>query len=103
MAFIIYIDNDNLIELTGLNDKDGLINDATVEVTIVDTKDLEVEGIVWPLTMDPTGSNGDYEAVIDKAAEFLENTGYRAIIIVTASAGRDGKWEKKFTPQLRSA
>ena len=79
------------------------INDATPQLTIKDLAGTDVSGIVWPLAMTfVAGSSGDYEAVVDKAMQLTEHTGYRAEIVVAASGGRDGTWVRNFTAKERT-
>lgn len=99
----IYLDNDALIFLDVLTDKDGnYINDATVEATLYGSTDSEVGGATWPLTLDyVAGSDGRYEKVLDKAVGVVLNEWYRLKIVVTASGTNDGVFWKDVEARRR--
>ena len=91
---VLYIDNDMVVEVNGLQDPtdSSYQNAATVTCTIQDRAGTEVSGIGWPLSLSyVTASNGVYRATIDKAAVFAEGAQYEAIITVVSST-LDAKW-----------
>ncbi len=103
---VIFIDNDNLIELIGLKDiaLNTFVNDATVLVTLTDTAGVEVVGQSWPVTLTyVTASDGNYRAVLEDGLVLLSGRKYTAVI--TADAGGDllGKWTVKPTAKIRAA
>lgn len=90
----IFINNDTLAKLTGLQNPvdSAFLNTATVSVTIKDLSGSEVDGVTWPITLAyVAASNGDYEGIIDKAVVLVE--GNRYFLEFTASlSGIDGFW-----------
>jgi hypothetical protein len=86
-----FIDNDNLIKLTGLQDAANNIylNAASVTVTIVDaTTESEISGQTWPTTMTyVSGSNGDYQATLEFDLVVIDTQSLRADIVADAGAG----------------
>ena len=65
MAVEIFIDNDNVVRLTGLRNvmepEGQYMNNVTVEVTLKNHMNQEVAGQSWPLTLSyVNGSDGDY-------------------------------------------
>lgn len=68
---MIFILNDNLIELIGLKDEAQalFVNDAAVTVTLVDANTgAAIAGQAWPTTLVfVTGSNGDYRGILSDA------------------------------------
>ena len=89
----LYIDNDNLFTLENLKDQetDTFINIATVTLTIVDSEGVDVDGVIFPLTMDyVVDSNGSYQVVVDKALVLENSLDYVGIITVVDT--KDGEW-----------
>lgn len=98
-----YIDNDNFVEISNLQDgiSAALINSATVTLTIQDSDGNNVSGISWPLTMAfVSGSDGIYRVVVDKAIGVVEGSSYRARITVV-SGSLDGLWVIELAAQVR--
>lgn len=65
MALEVFIDNDNVVRLTGLRNvmdpEDTYLNAATVEMTLKNHMNQNVAGQTWPSTMAyVTDSDGDY-------------------------------------------
>ena len=90
----IYISNDTLFEVNGLqNALDSTYqNSATVTMTIKDSAGTEVTGISWPLTFSyVAASNGNYNVTVDKAISVSQGARYFAEI-TAAQAGVDGFW-----------
>ncbi len=103
---IIYIDNDNLIELIGLKDiaLDTYVNDAAVAITLTDSAGDSVVGQSWPVTLNyVAGSDGDYRATLEDGLTLSVGGKYTAV--VTADAGGDllGKWTVKAVARVRGA
>ena len=103
----IYMNNDHFMELTGFQDGVTLafLNAATVTVTIYATDGAALgdatTGISWPLTMDYlSGSDGVYQAVIDKAISLTRGELYKAVI-TAAESGIDGEWNITLRAQER--
>lgn len=65
----LYIDNDNLLKLSGLRDAaNGIyLNGASVSVTLVDAAtEVAIAGQTWPATMDHiANSNGNYQCTLE--------------------------------------
>jgi len=101
---IIYITNDNVIELTGLQSAvdETYQNSATVTVTITDSAGEEVAGETWPLAMAyVSGSDGDYRANLADTLTLVDGASYTAA--VTADAGVNGlaTWTERLTARTR--
>lgn len=101
---IIYIINDNVIELTGLQNAvdEAYQNTATVTVTVKDADDVDVVGETWPLTMNyVSGSNGDYRANLADTLTLVDGSRYYAT--VTADAGVNGlaTWTEELIARVR--
>lgn len=90
---VLYVANDNLITLSGLKDASAggdFINDATVQVTLLDSDGEEVTPQSWPTTLSyVTDSDGDYEAVLEE--DLNVSHGDQLTARVTADAGGDSK------------
>ena len=99
----IYLNNDNTFRLRNVKNNltGAFINDATPQFTLYDRTGTEVAGIVWPLTMTPTGIDGEYVVTADKAAALTENEPYRGEIVLNSS-GLDGQWEPNYIARRRT-
>ena len=67
-AFVMWVDNDMLLEIDGLQDSsdDSYLNAATVTATIKDPDDTEITGQTLPISLSyVSGSNGKYQGVFD--------------------------------------
>lgn len=84
-----FIDNNNLIKLTGLRDAANALylNGASVSVTMLDAAtDAEITGQTWPLTMDyVASSSGTYQATLDY--DLVVSPGQSLVAKVVANAG----------------
>ena len=100
---IIYIDNDSLVFLDGLVDKDGaFINNGTVTVTLQKLDGSAVGGVSWPLALPyVAGSNGKYEETIDKAVAVALNTEYKLKFVVVVNVIGDGVFWKDLSARRR--
>lgn len=87
----LFIDNDNLIKLSGLRDAaNGIyLNGASVTVTLVDAStEAEVQGQTWPSTMEyVSSSNGDYQCTLEY--DLVVSPQQLIIAKVVANAGGD--------------
>lgn len=105
-ALKIYISNDNVITLVGLQnalDTANYLNAAAVTVTLVDSDDVDVVGETWPLTMDyVAASDGNYRATLADTLT-LSAGEYVAQVNANAGAGLQGYWELPVTVQKRTA
>lgn len=103
---IIYIDNDNVIELIGLKDvtQDTFVNDASVTVTLLDSSGDEVSGQAWPfILVYVSGSDGDYRATLEDGLVLSFGGTYTAIVIADAGADLIGKWTVKVVAKIRKS
>ena len=101
----VYVGNTNIIDLVGLSSEvdDAFINDADVEVTVVDEDGNEVSGQSWPLTMSYLpGSDGNYRGFISDEVSFVARDKYFANIVADGGANRVGRWSFPFRPQTRT-
>lgn len=105
MSELAYVDNDNIIELRGLQDiDDNYINDATVTlVTIVDSADTLVTGQTFPVVMSyVAASNGIYRATVDDGLNLVHQTQYVAKVDVDATTeGLQAHFELEFIAKKR--
>jgi len=103
---LLYITNDNVIELDGLQNTvtEAYINDATVTVTITDKDGTEVVGETWPLAMPYVrGSDGTYRANLADTLTLTNGARYAAT--VTADAGANGlaTWVEDLIARVRKS
>ena len=104
-AFIVLVNNDNVVELNGLrNPVTGeFLNAATVDITITDPDGVEVTGETWPLTIPyVAASNGIYRVILDKVIDFIAGVRYTAVINA-AESGLDAKWTLTYLAQVRDS
>jgi len=106
MSLVIYIDNNNVVELQGLtNDATDVVDTAaTVTVTLKDSAGAEVSGQVWPAAMSlvsESPSTGRYRATLDADLALTSNRRYTAEIDATGSGGEIGHWEICVTAMKR--
>ena len=95
MAEVIYDGNTNAVFIDGLRNSatNTYVNDATVQLTLVDADDVEVTGETWPVSGTYlSGSDGDYQAVISTSASLTVGRKYTAKVTAT-SGGVTGYWE----------
>lgn len=92
---IVFVANDNLFILSDvtLASDDSFVNDAVVSMTIKDSAGDNVSGVVWPVNMSATGTDGEYSVVIQEDAEFADEAGYTAFIDAETPGGITGHWE----------
>lgn len=104
-AFIILVENDNVVELDGLRNPvtGAFLNAATVDITITDSAGVEVAGETWPLSIPfVSGSDGIYRVVLDKVIEFIAGQRYTAVINARES-GLDAKWTLVYIAEVRDS
>ncbi len=92
---IVFVANDNLFLLTGvaLSSDDSAVNDAVVNLTVKDSAGVDVVGVVWPVVMAFTGTDGQYSVTVEEDAEFADKAGYTAFIEAETPGGITGHWE----------
>lgn len=86
-----YIDNDNLLRLSGLGDAaNGIyLNGASVTVTIVDAAtETEITGQTWPATMSyVNSSNGVYQCTLEYDLNVTEQQTLIGLVVADAGSG----------------
>jgi hypothetical protein len=102
----VYVGSTNIIELRRLiaTVDNTVVEDAAVEVTVVNKDGSEVAGVAWPLALEQTSespSKGNYRAVLPETIEFVPNVRYLAKITANAGQDRIGYWEVPFVARLR--
>lgn len=107
MTGIVYLLNNNVIELQGLTNSATSAVDvaATVTVTIKDKSGTAVTGQVWPAAMSlvsESPTTGKYRATLDSDLNLLAKREYVAVIEATGSGGEIGYWEYPMKAQVRS-
>jgi hypothetical protein len=103
-VYVLFKDNDHVLELAGLVDTVGgeFVNSATVTFTLYDSTDTEVTGQSWPATMSyVTASDGKYRATINNTLPLVVGSRYYASVDVDAGSGLVGTWKVKFKCQNR--
>jgi hypothetical protein len=101
---IIYIANDNVLELTGLQNSvsDAYQNSATVTVTVTDSAGTDVVGETWPVTLVyVSGSNGDYRANLTDSLVLTDGSKYAATITADAGANGLATWTEDLIARTR--
>lgn len=99
----VFVANANMLTLSGLKSVlDGILNGATVEVTIRNLAGEEMTGPGWPpfpLAMEPVDdSEGDYRVVFDEDVPWEAGRSYEALI---RAEGGMGTWRLQFRPRIR--
>lgn len=82
---MLWVANDNVIELSNLRDLDNAyVNSATVSlISLVDRAGAGVTGITLPLTLTyVAASNGKYRGTVQDTASLVDDTTYLAVITV---------------------
>lgn len=102
MATAIYIGNDHVVKLEGLEDQDGnAVTSATVKARILDLNYDDVSGLSWPLTLSHDGG-GTYSAVLDKAVSLTRNSRHY-LQITAAQGGTEATWRLPLKAQERES
>lgn len=95
MVTVLFDKNDHTIRVIDLKrtDTDVFVIDAVVTVVMVDSNDVPVSGPTWPLALAyVSGTDGEYMAVIDKAA--VENIGdFQELQITAVKDSIDAYWQ----------
>ena len=92
----LYIDNDNLLSVTGLKNASSgsYMNDATVTATLADLDGNAVSGQTFPVTLSYVAdTDGNYQATLEDALSLTEGSVYKATISATTSSGLTASWE----------
>ena len=109
MGTIAYVANTNTLQLLGL--KNGLtsayLDNATVTVTVNDSRGAPVTGESWPQTMSYVpASSGNYEIALGHVLDLVNRKKYVAIIDADGSDSdgeKWGHWEFHFTAETRTS
>ena len=102
----LYMDNDNLLSVTGLKNASSgsYMNDATVTATLVDSTGTTVTGQTFPVTLSYVAdTDGNYQATLDDALSLTEGSVYTATISATTSSGLTASWEVAMKAIKRTA
>lgn len=101
---VVYVLNDNLIEVDKLQDAsdDLYINDATVTVTLKDSDGTNVTGQSWPLTLDYVAdSDGKYQGTLESALSLTVKEHYYAHVDAVKGT-LVAHWEKQLKALTRT-
>ena len=102
---IILVDNDNVIQVTGLKNlvDDTYQNSATVTVTLKDSDGVDVVGETWPLTLTyVASSNGNYGANLADTLSLVDGCKYTGTVIADAGANGKAQWEEEVIARTRN-
>ncbi len=103
MVQVLYKENDQVIELSGLKDAiaDTFINDATVTASIVDSAGDDLAGMTFPATMTyVSGSEGVYRVTLEET--LVVNVGqFVKAIIIAIKGSLQGKWTIDMQANIR--
>ncbi len=99
---IVYVDNDNLVEIPRLeNQADGeAIEDASISILITDSSGTLVPGVTWPIYAAHTGG-GRYIGVLDSALQVADTGRYQAVITATSPTVGVAKWRRPVQSKVR--
>lgn len=101
---VAYLSNTNTLRLDGLRllGSSSYLASATVTATVKDSAGNAVAGETFPVTLlYVSGSNGRYEAALDKALALVDGAAYTAEITVAAGGGVQGFWNFPFSASVR--
>jgi hypothetical protein len=90
----LYLDNDNVIELTSLsNGMTGeALNTAAVGVTLLDAAGDPISGPTWPISMGYVpNSAGTYRGLLPSTTTLTHNSIVTALVAVSGD-GLTGEW-----------
>ncbi len=98
---VIFIANDNLIQVIGLKDSTtgAFQNSATVTANIFDKDDALIDGPIAMAYL--AASNGNYQGTIEDTVAFVKNVLYTAKIDVDAGGGLKAHWELPLRARIR--
>ena len=101
-----YLDNDNLLSVTGLKNASSgsYMNDAVVTATLKDNAGTLVTGQTFPTTLSyMADTNGNYQATLQDTLNIIESTIYTAEITATSASGLVANWSMDLTATKRIA
>jgi hypothetical protein len=100
----VFVDNDNLVTVDAVQDEatGDYINDATVELTLLDADGDEATGETWPIALAyVASSDGKYQGTIESAVDILSGKRYTARIDISATGGLVGRIDAQVTARVR--
>lgn len=95
---VIYIENDNLLQLNGLkNEATGAyVNDAVVTGRLKDETGADVSGQSWPVTLQyVAASNGNYRVTLEETLSLVVGKKYVAEVTAVGN-GLNAKFKTQF-------
>lgn len=105
MSLTLYISNDNVLTLVGLQNSvsAAYLNAATVTVTLVDSEGTDIAGETWPVSMAyVASSDGNYRAtLVDTLTGLTDADVVTAKVTADGGAGLNGYWEVPLTAATR--
>ena len=92
---IVYVSNDNLVEIIGLQNaaSDAYLNGATVTFTLKDSADAAVTGATTISMTYVSGSSGDYRGTLADTVSLTADAKYTCEITADGGAGLKGVWK----------
>lgn len=86
----LYLNNDHIIELDGLQDVNGdFVAGATVKATLYESDGVtEVGGVTWPLTLSYQGTRGNYAAELPASVAVVDKGRYKLNLSATSIGKR---------------
>lgn len=104
MTAVVYIDNSNTIELSGLrNNVDDVVDTgATVAVTVVDGDGVPLVGQPWPAAM-AHDADGTYRVTLNPGIEFVNGGLYYAQAEAVGTGGEVARWTLRLRAKERGA
>lgn len=100
-SITLHPDNSLLFSVT-LTNQGVAVNDATVEVTMYDTSDVEVTGETWPLSLVyVTDSDGEYEETTNPISGITAGQMYKVVVNAVGSDNLEGTWTHWATATTR--
>lgn len=105
MAFKIFVGNDNLVWLTGLQDDVTEVFEVagaklSLEIFTSDVGSTMVGSAA--MTFLPGSTTGEYYGGIDDAINLEAGVEYQAKVIAVSSSGITGTWAHNFTARVRT-
>jgi hypothetical protein len=100
----IYVDSSNLLVVTSVKNyvSGDYINDATVEVTILDDNNQEVSGETWPKAVGPLGVSGTYRCTLPYDLDINDDEAYTAKVFVDGGEGLRRTWYRPLVGDIHS-
>ena len=102
VSLALYVDNNNVVELSGLTNSitDVVDTGAAVDVTIKDRLGVDVSGETWPVAMTHV-AGGLYRATMKDDLPLTAKDVYTVVVHAVGSGGEIGHWECTMKAQVR--